>query len=59
MFLAVEHAAVAHFAVYRMTRRDTVPAEERGSFVAMPVRASSIAVGLSPQAEDQALDAPD
>ena len=59
LFLAAVHAAVALFAAYRMTRRDTVPAEARGSFVAMPVRASPIAAGLSPQAEDEALDEPD
>lgn len=34
--LAVVHAAVGAFALYRMTRRPTVPAEERGAFVPLP-----------------------
>jgi len=36
LFLAVTHALVAVFALYRMTRRPTVPADERGPFQALP-----------------------
>jgi MFS family permease len=59
LFLALVHGAIAVFAIYRMARRDTVPIEERGNFVAMPVRASPIAAGLSPEAEEEPIDPQD
>ena len=30
------HGAIGAFALYRMTRRPTVPAEERATYVALP-----------------------
>lgn len=36
LFEAVMHAAIGLFALYRMTRRPTVPAEERGPHMALP-----------------------
>jgi hypothetical protein len=30
------HGAIGLFALYRMTRRPTVPAEERGPYMALP-----------------------
>lgn len=35
-FLALVHGAIGLFALYRMTRRPTVPAEERGPYIALP-----------------------
>jgi MFS family permease len=36
LFLAAVHGAIGLFALYRMTRRPTVPAEERGPYIALP-----------------------
>jgi MFS family permease len=36
LFLAVVHAAIGLFALYRMTRRSTVPAEERATYMVLP-----------------------
>lgn len=48
--LALVHGAIALFAIWRMTRRSAVPAEDQGAFVAMPVRGSPIAATLNPEA---------
>lgn len=49
--LCVIHAAIGFFALYRMARRDAVPLEEQGSYVAMPLRATPAVAALSPEAE--------
>jgi hypothetical protein len=36
LFLAVAHGAIGLFALYRMTRRPSVPAEERGAYMPLP-----------------------
>jgi MFS family permease len=36
LFLGVAHGAIGLFALYRMTRRPTVPAEERGAYMPLP-----------------------
>ncbi|MEK0084534.1 MFS transporter [Benzoatithermus flavus] len=36
LFLALVHGAIGLFAFYRMTRRPTVPAEERGPYIVLP-----------------------
>lgn len=47
--LGLIHAAIGFFALYRMSRRDSMPLGEQGSFVAVPPRASPVAAYLSPE----------
>lgn len=51
--LSLVHAAVAAFALWRMARRPSVPRRDRGTFVAMPPRASPIAATLNPAVPDE------
>mgnify|MGYP001259480773 CR=1 FL=1 len=55
IFLALVHLAVGLFALYRMTRRATVPAAERGAYISLPTPSAVVlplaqekAVALSP-----------
>ncbi|MDX1605398.1 MAG: MFS transporter [Candidatus Competibacterales bacterium] len=44
-WLALIHAAIGLFALYRMTRRAARPVEEQGSFVVLAPRASPVSAG--------------
>ncbi len=48
--------AIVLFAVWRMTQRPAVPAQDRTHFVSMPPRASPIAGALNPEAPGDAAD---
>ncbi len=52
--LGLIHAAIGFFALYRMSRRDSMPLHEQGSFVAVPPRASPVAAYLSPESPEEA-----
>ncbi len=56
MWLALMHAAIGLFALWRMTRRGAVPMAEQGAFVAMPPRPSPIAGTLNPEAPEDAAE---
>lgn len=45
------HVAIAAFALWRMTRRPPLPAEEQGAFVAMEQTMTAVAATLNPAAE--------
>jgi hypothetical protein len=45
-FLAVVHAGVGVFALYRMTQRRAVPLDEQGHCVAIPATASQVAMAM-------------
>ena len=45
-WLAVIHAAIGLFALYRMTRRSALPRAEQGSYVAVAPRVSPVASAL-------------
>jgi MFS family permease len=45
--LSVTHAAIGVFALYRMTRRPAVPADEQGAFQSMPVRSTPMAARIT------------
>jgi MFS family permease len=47
--LGLIHAAIGFFALYRMSRRASMPLDEQGSFVAVPPRTSPVAAYLSPE----------
>ena len=49
-FLAVVHAGVGVFALYRMTRRAAVPLEDQGHCVAIPPAASPVAMAMVQEA---------
>jgi MFS family permease len=59
--LGLIHAALGFFALYRMSRRASMPLDEQGTFVAVPPRASPVAAYLSPESpqEPVAGEAPD
>lgn len=44
---AAAHFSIAVFAAYRMTRRASVPPEERGEFVTVPIRATPVAAAAA------------
>ncbi len=48
-YLAVVHALLGLFALYRMTRRASRPVEEQGRFVAMPPNPSPTVASMAPQ----------
>jgi MFS family permease len=52
--LGLIHAAIGFFALYRMSRRDSMPLHEQGTFVAVPPRASPVAAYLSPEGPEEA-----
>jgi len=54
--LGLIHAAIGLFALYRMSRRDSIPLEEQGTFVAVPPRASPVAAYLSPEGAEEPAD---
>ena len=45
--LAATHAFIGLFALWRMTRRNALPLEDQGQFVAMAPRSSPVAAGLA------------
>ncbi len=47
-YLAVVHALLGLFALYRMTRRAARPIGEQGRFVAMPPNATTVAASMAP-----------
>ncbi len=51
--LGLIHAAIGFFALYRMSRRASMPLDEQGTFVAVPPRASPIAAYLSPEGPEE------
>jgi MFS family permease len=51
--LGLIHAAIGFFALYRMSRRASMPLHEQGSFVAVPPRASPVSAYLSPEGPNQ------
>jgi hypothetical protein len=51
--LALIHAAIGFFALYRMSRRASMPLDAQGTFVAVPPRASPIAAYLSPEGPEE------
>jgi MFS family permease len=54
LFLATTHGLIGLFALYRMTRRPTVPAEERGPFQPLPNPSAVV----TPLAQESARGAP-
>lgn len=54
---AAAHLSVAGFAAYRMTRRAPVPAEERGEFVTVVLRATPVATAAAIEEAASADDA--
>jgi hypothetical protein len=60
-WLAVIHAAIGLFALYRMTRRRALPRAEQGAYVAVAQRISPVAGALYAEvaeAESQTREAP-
>jgi MFS family permease len=55
--LGLIHAAIGVFALYRMSRRASMPLDEQGTFVAVPPRASPVAAYLSPECPEEAPEA--
>jgi MFS family permease len=51
--LGLIHAAIGFFALYRMSRRASMPLDEQGSFVAVPPRTSPVAAYLSPEGPEE------
>lgn len=49
-WLAAVHAGLGLFALYRMTRRDPLPAEQQGPFVPTPARLSPVAQAVAEEA---------
>ncbi len=47
-WLGLVHLAIGLFAVWRMTRRATLPAEDQAPFVAVPRRATSLVATVAP-----------
>jgi MFS family permease len=45
--LAAAHAAIGVFALYRMTRRPALPAEEQGAYQAVPPRTTPVAARIT------------
>ncbi|MGV8842644.1 MAG: MFS transporter [Pseudomonas sp.] len=59
-YLAVVHAAIGVFALYRMTRRNAVPMDEQGLCVPVGSAASQVAMAMVQEATvDQANEAPE
>lgn len=56
MWLALVHCFIALFALWRMTRRASMPLEDQGTFVSMPPRVSTVAVTLNPETPQDASD---
>ena len=52
--LGLIHAAIGFFALYRMSRRASMPLDEQGTFVAVPPRTSPVAAYLSPEGPEMA-----
>ncbi|MCG8691615.1 MAG: MFS transporter, partial [Minwuiales bacterium] len=50
------HAGIGVFAIWRMSRRPSLPAEEQGPFVAVPPRASPLAAAVTPKKVRDQLD---
>jgi hypothetical protein len=57
--LGLIHTAIGVFALYRMSRRASVPIDAQGNFVAVPPRASPVAAYLSPEGPEEAPEAGD
>ncbi len=51
--LCLIHAAIGFFAIYRMSRRASMPLDEQGTFVAVPPRASPVSAYLSPEGPEE------
>ena len=56
LWLALVHCFIALFALWRMTRRASVPVEDQGQFVSMPPRGSPMSATLNPETPDDAAD---
>jgi MFS family permease len=52
-WLAVIHAAIGGFVLYRMTRRPALPLAEQGAYVALPPRATTMAATLYAEAVEE------
>ena len=50
--LGVVHAVVGIFALYRMTVRRAMPLADQGAYVPVPLPASPVAAGLTPEHDD-------
>lgn len=50
------HAGIGVFAIWRMSRRPSLPADEQGPFVAVPPRASPLAAAVTPKKVRDQLD---
>jgi len=55
--LGLIHTAIGVFALYRMSRRASMPIDAQGNFVAVPPRASPVAAYLSPECPEEAPEA--
>ncbi len=54
--LAAVHALLGVFVLYRMTQRSALPAEEQGSYVVLPTRATPIAGEMFGEAATEAIE---
>ncbi|MGO1117203.1 MFS transporter [Rhodovibrionaceae bacterium A322] len=52
-YLAILHAFLAAFAIFRMTRRAAVPLDEQGPYVAMPARTSPLAEAVAEEVAEE------
>ena len=56
LWMALVKCCIGLFALWRMTRRASIPLEDQGTFVSMPPRASPVAVTLNPETPEDAAD---
>ncbi|MDJ0949848.1 MAG: MFS transporter [Alphaproteobacteria bacterium] len=52
-FVGAVNGAIGVFAVYRMGRRPSIPLEDQGAYVALPVRGSPVAAAVGSQVSHQ------
>ena len=57
-WLALVHVSVGAFALWRMTRREGMPIEDQGPYVAIPTTPSSVAVTTAEEVHAEQLAAP-
>jgi nitrate/nitrite transporter NarK len=57
--LATVHTIIGVFILYRMTQRPALPAEEQGTYVAMPSRATMVAGEMYGEAATEESSEPD
>ena len=56
LLLGLVNCFIALFALWRMTRRASMPLEDQGTFVSMPPRGSPVAATLNPETPENAAD---